>query len=319
MSNTFGMGFSGSNLSALNCQTESLAIEQDLLNWTGYSNLYGLDSDTLRIEAAATQYQYRRASYTLPNTSDVYVASATFTLEAGSAPDASFRMRDSSAATEWGSKSLVDVVDTTPVAKQIVFQANDTDLRYSIEVDSSAPQRDIGITDISLRRIISGAGVAVYGDSMVQGIGATTPNSGGFPTFLQRLIPSTFVLNAGVGGQGPTDIADRFIADTDIHPWFLVLWEADDGGTKAELDRAIAVNTGLPYIVLGNCSQNDVSAVNGSMASAYGDNFINIKQLMITETGQNDYADFRSDVIHLNDAGYEFVAQTVFDKIKTLL
>lgn len=163
--------------------------------------------------------------------------------------------------------------------------------------------------------------ISCYGDSLVAGTGATYGKP--FPSGLQDLLDDNITFNHGVGGRTVEDTALQVIADTYNHEAVLVLWDAYAVDCVTSWDSVINTLSTDKFIVIGCAttleSDVDVRATNTAQELAYGDQFIDIYQAMIDETGQNDYASFRSDGVHLNDEGYAFVASLVKEKLTELL
>lgn len=177
--------------------------------------------------------------------------------------------------------------------------------------------------------------VAAWGDSLTAGAGGTT-------AYPQRLAAAMFrgVYNGGVGGETSTQIKTRMLADAAQHNrWINLLWLgrnnfSDPTTVKADIASCIAnLYTGnTRYLVLsvlnssaegtGSGNLTTILALNADLATLYGSRYVDVRAYLLTkgDGGPTDNADIangviptslRSDAIHLNDTGYQHVADCV--------
>ncbi len=176
-----------------------------------------------------------------------------------------------------------------------------------------------------------------WGDSMTAGSG--TGVTTGYPLRLSAAIDRP-IENKGAGGETSTQITARFVADTtNKDRWTNILWmgtnDALTSGQEAAWISLILSNiatcvSGLKgakrHIVIG-AVRADGGSVPGSLLDSldaallgvYGDKFLNVRVHLqsLNDGSANDLADIalglvprslRSDIIHLNDKGYQHVA-----------
>lgn len=177
--------------------------------------------------------------------------------------------------------------------------------------------------------------VACWGDSLTAG-------SGGVPytTPLAELTAYT-VYNGGVGGETSTQIKTRMIADAARRSSLVIIWAgrnnyADAVTVKADIAEMVASLGHDGYLILGVINGNyggyervggagyaQITTLNADLATIYGTKFINIRLALVQAYNAGitqdvlDFADgivptsLRSDAIHLNTAGYNYVANVI--------
>lgn len=200
----------------------------------------------------------------------------------------------------------------------------------------------------------SGGGTAVlaYGDSLTAGVGGTA-----WPAQYASLSGITAV-NEGVGGETALQIRDRLAVDVRRFTSIVTIWAGRNNltnpATQLQADTAkqhIAdMVAGLGhgnFLVLGVTNQDVagerlgeadlaiINQLNADLATAYGSKFLDVRRELIdnglaiagiTPTAQDntDIANdviptsLRSDVLHLNTAGYGVVASLVNTKLGAL-
>ena len=183
--------------------------------------------------------------------------------------------------------------------------------------------------------------VQCWGDSLTagSGVGVTI----GWPVRLRDVILRQ-VENQGAGGQTSTQIKDRFVADTtNKDQWTNIFWMGTNDTYPADwpttiLDNIATCVSGLKgakrYLVLGltrgegwSTTASALDAMDVSMASIYGNKFVDVRAYLQSKNdgSGNDLADIadglvprslRSDTIHLNDKGYQHVADLLAATLK---
>lgn len=198
------------------------------------------------------------------------------------------------------------------------------------------------ITRATLADVLNSLSVAFWGDSLTAGSGGTP-----FPDAFYTLT-GYGIFNGGVGGETSTQIKTRLLADAARRPWLTVIWAgrnnyADPNTVKADIAAMVAALGHDRYLVLGVINGNYnpyeysggagwtfITQLNTDLATIYGSHFVDIRALLVasydpgTPQDVTDHANDivpstkRSDAIHLNTAGYLFVAQQVNARIADL-
>lgn len=187
--------------------------------------------------------------------------------------------------------------------------------------------------------------VACWGDSLTAGNyvqDPTKPLSGGWPYQALTLDPTRWYYNGGVGGETSAQIESRMLAATDKHPWDTVIWAgrndiadaaADTAAIKANIAAMVAALGHNRYVVLsilcgsgetiGTPVHDLILQLNNDLAATYPNNYLDIRALLVAQYNPNDPQDvtdhtnditpssLRTDSLHLNDAGYQYVAEQV--------
>lgn len=185
--------------------------------------------------------------------------------------------------------------------------------------------------------------VLFWGDSLTAGTGASDA-AHRFPNAMALLFdPVKEEVNEGVGGESSQQVLTRFLAETWSHKFPAVWWAGRNNygsGTQVVDDAAsfVAACGHNNYLILsiingdyageyqGQANYNIIAGINAQLASTYGERFVDVRTSLVAsydpETPQ-DVIDFgndippstlRSDLIHLNDAGYAIVAGQVSSK-----
>ena len=183
--------------------------------------------------------------------------------------------------------------------------------------------------------------IQCWGDSMTagSGVGVTV----GYPIRLRELVARS-IDNKGAGGETSTQIKDRFVADTtNKDQWTNIFWMGTNDAYPADWPTTILNNiatcvSGLKgakrYLVLGVTKAESgsptpaaLTALDASLLSIYGDKFVDVRAYLQSKNdgSANDLADIaaglvprslRSDTIHLNDKGYQHVADLLAATLK---
>ncbi|HWD87937.1 MAG TPA: SGNH/GDSL hydrolase family protein [Mucilaginibacter sp.] len=185
--------------------------------------------------------------------------------------------------------------------------------------------------------------IGAWGDSLTFGQGCTDGES--YPSDLQRL-SNIKVMNYGISGQTSTQIRDRMLADP-THQQAMIIWAGRNNygyaeQVKADIDAMVKKMGNKHYLILGitngdewnewkgNPGYQSIISLNSDLATIYGDHFIDIRSYLVSnfdKTSQADSANLvndvvpvslRSDFLHLNDKGYQLVAQKIYEKIAIL-
>jgi lysophospholipase L1-like esterase len=183
------------------------------------------------------------------------------------------------------------------------------------------------------------AGIAIWGDSLTSGSGATSPGRY-FPTRF-AVLTNRPVFNGGVSGDTSTQIATRLVADAVRKPWPTVIWAGRNNFSspttvKADIASMVAALGHTNYIVLSVINKNDpteysgqanyttITTLNSDLAAIYGAHFVDVRSYLVslydpgipqdvTDHGRDvPPTSLSSDGLHLNDAGYQAVANLVY-------
>ena len=181
-----------------------------------------------------------------------------------------------------------------------------------------------------------GVEIAAWGDSLTLGNQDGTGTT--YPGVLAQLTARS-VYNGGVSGQSSTQIATRMLADTSRYGDLTIIWAGRNNYWSQEVvlaDIASMVYQ-LPsprhflvlsvlnasYEGIGTTGYNEVIALNQALQAAYPNNYLEIRSLLVAQydpTSGQDISDHAMDVpptslrfdnLHLNAAGYTFVAGAV--------
>jgi lysophospholipase L1-like esterase len=184
--------------------------------------------------------------------------------------------------------------------------------------------------------------LVAWGDSLTAGAGGTP--------WTQQFTSLTGIttINEGIGGQTSTQIADRFLSQPALFNDFTVIWVGQNNpGNYAIVENDIfsmvsqlttsnylvlgvltgdypIPNTNTGYESIGSLGYSGLIGLNSELANIYKNHFININTILVNSYNQtlpqdvNDFnqrivpASLRSDSIHLNTAGYNIVANSVY-------
>lgn len=186
------------------------------------------------------------------------------------------------------------------------------------------------------------ANIAAWGDSLTAGNQDGTGTT--YPEVLAQLsgVP---VYNGGVSGQTSTQIATRMLADTSRYGDFTIIWAGRNNYTYqsqvlADVARMVAaieppkhflvltvLNADDGYENKGDADYEQLIALNEALLNTYPGDSLDIRSLQVDQYNPSipqDVIDhshdmvpssLRYDVVHLNAAGYRFVARQVFRQI----
>ena len=169
-----------------------------------------------------------------------------------------------------------------------------------------------------LEPLSASAEIMAFGDSLTYGKGAS--EGGDYPAVLAELT-GLRVINAGVSGettsQGLTRLAELLVRET---PDLLILLEGgndflrnhDIAKTKTNLAQMIelAHAKSIPVVLIA-VPQKSIFLSSAALYSELADTY----NVMLLEEALTDLLKTRSmksDTIHLNDAGYRALAETVY-------
>lgn len=179
--------------------------------------------------------------------------------------------------------------------------------------------------------------IACWGDSLTAGAGGTP-----YPTDLQAdpRIGKRTVLNGGVGGQISSQIKARFLADPQEFGDLTIIWAGrnnygDPDTIKADIAEMVDRLTTDRFLVLsilnartepkGGPLHDTIVKLNRDLADRYKDRYLDVRSALAAaydKSKPDDVADhdndvipssLRSDGVHLNSAGYRFVANMVLN------
>lgn len=177
--------------------------------------------------------------------------------------------------------------------------------------------------------------IACWGDSLTQGAGGKP-----YPESLRELpgFANIAIFNGGIGGQTSKQIRERFMVAEDKFGDLVVIWAgrnnySDPDAVLADVaamvdkvgtDRYLVLTVlNMNTEVIGSGSYNVIMDINRALLTRYGEHCLDIRQALVNASDlQNpqDKADYerdvppnslRSDGIHLNTAGYRFVAEQI--------
>lgn len=233
----------------------------------------------------------------------------------------------SSSTTYASTKALVDGLSTKATIGGYVTEV--------IAGDGAKSDRTEGARLVSSTTNIYG-----WGDSLTAGAGGTP-----YPTTLGAITSFT-VTNKGVGGESSTQIKDRFITDA-LFGETTIIWAGRNNFTspaivKADIATIVASLTHTRFLVMEILNADEVgerigevdylilTQLNADLKALYGNKFVEIRKALVDAhtNSVQDLIDFandvpptslRSDHIHLNTAGYTFVAEYVNSKLGILL
>ena len=184
-----------------------------------------------------------------------------------------------------------------------------------------------------------------WGDSLAAGGGGSGVS---IETVLTAL-SGAIVYNGGVGGETSTQIATRMLASPDKFGDVIIIWAGHNNAfnpTQVLSDIASMVNALTDpkrFLILsllnggsqpsGSSGYEQIADLNASLQSAFPNNFLDIRKLLITNglsfegltPTVQDQADIaadctptslRADDIHLNGKGYDFVGNEVHQWLK---
>lgn len=175
------------------------------------------------------------------------------------------------------------------------------------------------------------APIALWGDSLTAGTGATGP-SGFYPEVVRTSrYPHSGVYNGGVGGETSTQIKARALADTIRNGWTSVFWAGRNNFSSlstvvADVQAMVSNLTHGRYLVMGVINKSDgtenagstaytqIVALNAALQAAFPNNYLDIRSLIVAASGgSNDApnASWTADGLHLNNTGYAYVASQV--------
>lgn len=176
------------------------------------------------------------------------------------------------------------------------------------------------------------------------------PRRGGdsFPSQFTRLT-GTPTLNRGVGGQTSTQIRTRFFAEPELFGERAIFWVGRNNyffpdAVKLDIAAMVAALTNDDFVILGvlngdyNSNEtkgalgyNVITGLNADLSAAYGEHFIDIRQILVDSYKTNSIGDIadnvaglvprslRLDGIHLNRDGVAIVARTVADRFTVIV
>lgn len=198
--------------------------------------------------------------------------------------------------------------------------------------------REFTMSDIQVKEIIPQVvtnyiyrTVCCWGDSHTEGM---------YPYRLRHLVTNAYVYNGGVGGEGSTQIAARFLAATDKYDQPHIIWAGNINSMSvstvladiASMVTAMGHNRyriigvmGNNTAVTGSSLRTAITELNAALLSAYGPRFLDIEAYLlgIYDTSiPQDVTDhnngiiatsLRVDTTHLTYDGYDLVAAKIVE------
>lgn len=186
--------------------------------------------------------------------------------------------------------------------------------------------------------------ISCWGDSFTAGAGSSPSLTNAYPIRLTN-ISGVNTFNFGVGGETSSQILTRFLANSTRWSDAQIIWSGRNNGTNitqvlADIASMVSnINHNRYFIlsimnssaeIIGSSDYNNIASLNLQLANIYGSKFIDIRKIIINNYNPSlsqDVIDFnnnvpptslRADALHLNNAGYEIVAQEINKKIKNL-
>lgn len=184
--------------------------------------------------------------------------------------------------------------------------------------------------------------VFAWGDSFTAGLSSKY----NYPAYLRQLAQMG-VVNKGVGSTTSTEIAQMMLATKSSFNSGAIIWAGrnnfrDTAQVKADIAKMVGALKTNRFLVLGIVNRNNAAErkggvdyemiikLNKSLALQYGEHFIDIRQHLVDSYNPNDAADvsnheadvtptsLRSDALHLNELGYQVVAEKIYTKISLI-
>jgi lysophospholipase L1-like esterase len=179
-----------------------------------------------------------------------------------------------------------------------------------------------------------GGEIAAWGDSLTFGNQDGTGTT--YPGVLAQLTTRS-VYNGGVSGESSTQIAARMLADTSRYGDLTIIWAGrnnseDESAVLGDIASMVAVlpepKHFLVLSILNACYEGNIEStaysqiigLNQALQAAYPNNYLDIRSLLVAQydpSSPEDVSDHSIDVppaslrfdnLHLNAAGYTFVA-----------
>lgn len=183
--------------------------------------------------------------------------------------------------------------------------------------------------------------MACWGDSLTQGAGGKP-----YPEVLRELpdFAGVTVFNGGIGGQTSKQIRQRFLAAEDKFGDQIIIWAgrnnySDPDAVLADVAAMVEQVKTDRYLVLtvlnmntevkGSGSYNVIMDINRALLARYGEHCLDIRQALVNASDSQNPQDssdrerdvppnsLRSDGIHLNAAGYRFVAEQIANYLRS--
>lgn len=227
---------------------------------------------------------------------------------------------------------------------------------YAIVIFCSCKKTDGQSSIVATQRVVTldlnNANIYCAGNSLTEGYGSTNPPTTSYPTILQGLLTSygATVTNIGISGTTTGEMITAAPSTLDNHIQsgktnICIGWEITNdigqfGNLGAALNRWTDFYTGRKQVgwdlfititcipragqtpVWGTASQFS-AMVDASVSpmvtkpKAYADYVINIRDYEELATYNTTY--WNADMVHLNDAGYAFLAGVIHDYLVNLL
>lgn len=172
--------------------------------------------------------------------------------------------------------------------------------------------------------------VTMWGDSFTNGVGGSVPP-------LSLVLPTYRRRARGYGGETSTQILSHFAAEPSRFFDVSIIWAGRNNNSspttvKADIASMIAsLHEPKQFVVLsihnssdepsGSAAHTRIVALNSDLETLYPSNFLDTREYLISQgNGTTDNTDvandvvpssLRSDILHLNDAGYLKVAQQI--------
>lgn len=196
------------------------------------------------------------------------------------------------------------------------------------------------IVSATVHRVVQ---IDAWGDSLTFGQGSTDGET--YPLDLQNL-SGIKVINYGISGQTSTQICNRMLNDS-LPGQAAVIWVGrnnygDPVQVKKDIDSMVKKLGHNRYLILGVTNGDEwneykgnpgyqlIVVLNNDLASVYGEHFIDIRSFLVSnydKSNSTDSANMANDVIpaslrydflHLNNKGYQLVAEKINQKISLL-
>jgi len=181
----------------------------------------------------------------------------------------------------------------------------------------------LGCSGDRLPKLDQGATILAFGDSLTAGVGTNKEKS--YPAQLSRM-SRLEVINAGVSGETTRQGVTRFktLVD-DLYPDLIILLEGGndilrnypESETKANLASMIKHASGkqIPIVLIG-VPKKSLFSSSASFYKELADEY----QLVLDDESISDIIkspSLKSDSVHFNQAGYQELAERIFQLLKS--
>lgn len=246
-----------------------------------------------------------------------------------------------------GTAKSIDMLIWHPLAEDATNQTNINRSEYVSNNVLSAPYYGAGVNGVQYFSTTKPfLQLTAYGDSLTAGTGSSGP-SGTYPAQLSTSENLSPTYNHGVGGDTSTQILTRMLADSTVQKETVLIWAGNNNyfypdTVKADIASMVSYIGHQNYLVVsiinsdttneykGQPGYNTIIQLNADLAAIYGDKFVDVRTPLVASYNPNNSQDvidhghdvppssLRYDSIHLLDAGYAIVADTIKQRLNAL-